>query len=165
MTQKQNIRILLIFSLFCLSAGGLLLHSRIHPVGEMAGNIIPAVAGLVSILVVVPLFCFRRTVAFGYVLNGMIAIIGIISMFHFSLLHLAPATTLQAIVFKSLLADIVMLCGKFAIGKALFELDLFRTAEGAARKGRFFRYPNMGWWWLHLVALSIVYALGNLLWR
>ncbi len=25
-------------------------------------------------------------------------------------------------------------------------------------------YPNMGWWLLHLVAISLVYYLGNLLW-
>ncbi|MFP4081816.1 MAG: hypothetical protein ACLFVG_03550 [Candidatus Aminicenantes bacterium] len=32
-------------------------------------------------------------------------------------------------------------------------------------RGKFFRYPNMGWWWVHLVALSAVYALGHFIWR
>ncbi|MDD5170237.1 MAG: hypothetical protein PHN75_15580 [Syntrophales bacterium] len=165
MTQKQNIRILLIFSLCCISLGGLMLHFRIHPPGELPGNIIPTAAGLISILIIIPLFCFRRTAAYAYVLNGMIVIIGTIGMFHFSLRHLPPVLTFQAIIFKSLLADIIVLWGKFAVGKALFELDLLKKAEDAARSGRYFRYPNMGWWWVHLAALSIVYTLGNQLWR
>jgi hypothetical protein len=165
MTQKQNIRILLVFSLFCLSLGGLMLHYRIHPPGDLPGNIIPTVAGIFSILIILPLFCFRRTIAYGYVLNGMIVIIGTIGMLHFSLKHLPPVLTLQAVIFKSLLADIIVLWGKFAVAKALFELDLFRKEEDAGRKGRFFRYPNMGWWWVHLAALSIVYTLGNLFWK
>jgi hypothetical protein len=37
--------------------------------------------------------------------------------------------------------------------------------DAAARHGRIWRYPNMGWWWVHLFALSVVYAAGNLLWN
>jgi hypothetical protein len=37
MTQKQNLRVLLIFSLFFLSLGGWLLHSRIHPLIAVPG--------------------------------------------------------------------------------------------------------------------------------
>ena len=33
------------------------------------------------------------------------------------------------------------------------------------KAGVTYRYPNMGWWLVHLVGLSIVYTLGNLLWR
>ncbi len=164
MTQKQNIRSLLIFSLLCLSLGGLMLHYRIHPPGELPGNIIPTVAGIISIVVIIPLFYFHRTIAYGYMLNGMIVIIGTIGMLHFSLLHLPHVLTLQVVILKSLLADIIVLWGKFAIGKALFELDLLKKPEDTVRKGRFLRYPNMGWWWVHLAALSIVSALGNLFW-
>jgi hypothetical protein len=165
MTQKQKIRILLIFSLFCLSLGGLMLHSRIHPPGDLSGNIIPYVAGIISIIVILPLFCFRSTIAYGYVLNGMTVIIGTIGMTYFSFLHIPHIQTLHDVIFKSLLMDIIILWGKFAIGKALFELDLLKRVEDAARKGRFFRYPNVGWWLVHLAALSIVFVLGNLFWK
>ena len=165
MTQKQNLRVLLICSLLFLSLGGWLLHSRIHPLGEHSGNIIPAASGLLSVVVITLLFCFRRTVAYGYVLNGMTVIIGTITMAHFSLIHAPAVFTLQVLLFKTLLADIAVLWGKFAIGKALFELELLKQPEDAVRKGRFFRYPNMGWWWVHLVALSVVYALGTLIWK
>jgi hypothetical protein len=165
MTQKQNLRVLLIFSLFFLSLGGWLLHSRIHPLIAAPGNVIPAVSGMFSLIVITLLFCFRRTVSFGYVLNGITVIIGTIAMAHFSLKHPPAVWTLQAVLFKTLLADIALLWGKFAAGKALFELELVNNPENAARKGRFFRYPNMGWWWIHLVALGVVYTLGYQIWQ
>ena len=165
MTQKQNLRVSLICSLFFLTFGGWLLHSRIHPMSEHPWNVIPAVSGILSMVVITLLFCFRKTVAYGYVLNGMTVIIGTITMAHFSLKNAPAEFTFQALLFKTLLADIAILWGKFTIGKALFELELLKQPEDAVRKGRFFRYPNMGWWLVHLVALSVVYTLGILIWK
>jgi hypothetical protein len=28
-----------------------------------------------------------------------------------------------------------------------------------------YRYPNMGWWMIHLIGISLVYFLGNYFWR
>jgi len=165
MTQKQNLRVLLICSLFFLALGGFLLHSRIHPLGEDPWDVIPAVSGTLSVVVITLLFCFHPTVAFGYVLNGMTVIIGTIAMSHFSLKNAPAVWTLQSVLFKTLLADIAILWGKFVVGKALFELELLKQPDNAVRKGRFFRYPNMGWWWVHLVALGVVYTLGYLIWK
>jgi hypothetical protein len=172
MTQKQNLRVLLLLALVFLALGGFLLHGRIHPPVKvywntnalMAWNIIPSISGLFSLLVITPLFFFRKTIPFGYVLNGMIAIIGTITMAQFSLSHPPPAWTVTAVLFQSLLPDVSVLWAKFAIGKALFELELFRNDEMAARKGRFFRYPNMGWWWVHVFVLSVVFWLGTKFW-
>ncbi len=165
MTQKQNLRVLLICSLFFLALGGFLLHGRIHPVGEDSWDVIPAVSGIFSVVVITLLFCFRRTIAFGYVLNGMTVIIGTIAMTHFSLKNAPSVWTLQSVLFITLLAEIAILWGKFVVGKALFEIELLKQPADAVRKGRFFRYPNMGWWWAHLVALSVVYTLGYLIWK
>jgi hypothetical protein len=165
MTQKDNLRFLLLFSLLVLALAGYLLHTRIHPLEKDAGNIIPAVSGILSIVVITLLFCFRRTVAYGYVLNGMTVILGTIAMAHYSLKHPPEVWTLQTAVFRTLLPDIIILWGKFAVGKALFELELFRQPEAPARTGRFFRYPNMGYWWVHLLAISIVYSLGIQYWK
>jgi hypothetical protein len=62
-------------------------------------------------------------------------------------------------------ADIMLSWGKFTVGKALFDLEALRTETDVTVKGRFFRYPNMGWWWVHLVALTAVYSLGHVIWR
>jgi hypothetical protein len=59
----------------------------------------------------------------------------------------------------------ILLWGKFAVGKALFELELASRLDQTTRRGRFFRYPNMGFWWVHLIALSMVYTLGVQIWK
>jgi hypothetical protein len=165
MTRKDNLRVLLIFSLVALALGGFLLHTRIHPLEKEAGNIIPAVSGILSVIAITLLFCFRQTVAYGYVLNGMTVILGTVAMAHYSLKHPPEVWTLHAIVYRTLLPDIIVLWGKFAVGKALFELELLRQPEAPARTGRYFRYPNMGYWWVHLLAISIVYSLGIQFWK
>lgn len=86
-------------------------------------------------------------------------------MVHFSIAHLHWPITAGTIILNTTFADVVILWGKFAVGKALFELEFLKSEVDAAVKGRFFRYPNMGWWWAHLFALAIVYALGNILWK
>ncbi|MGD0274790.1 MAG: hypothetical protein ABSB79_01865 [Syntrophales bacterium] len=165
MTQKENLRILLLCSLFFLGLGGLMLHSRIHSLGTLPGNAIPFVSGVLSVSIIPLLFYYRKTVAFGYLLNGMTVIIGTIGMALFSLKNPPEIWTLQTILFKTLLADMILLWGKFAVGKALFELELASRLDQTTRRGRFFRYPNMGFWWVHLIALSMVYTLGVQIWK
>jgi len=165
MTQKQNIRNLLVAGLVAASLGGWLLHLRIHPPGNSTVNLIPFIAGLFSIVVLPAMFYSKKTMAYAYVANGMIVIIGVITMGHVSLMRLPLHLTFTTIVLGTLLADIVLLFTKFLFGKALFELEMFKTIDAAARRGRFWRYPNMGWWWVHLVALTAAYTAGNLLWK
>jgi len=86
-------------------------------------------------------------------------------MSHFSIAHFKGPVTLDAILFNTLLADIAILWAKFALGKALFDLEFLKSDADTMGKGRFFRYPNMGWWWVHLFALGLVYALGNFFWK
>jgi hypothetical protein len=164
MTQREKLRGLLIFTLFLLAAGGWMLHFRIHPLVKAPENIIPYISGIISVIVIVPLFCFKRTLAYGYVLNGMTVIIGTITMAHFSLEHLPAVRTLSRLFFESMLPDIGILWAKFTVGKVIFDLEMFKYADEAIPKGRFFRYPNMGWWWVHLIAISVVYLAGYLLW-
>ena len=54
--------------------------------------------------------------------------------------------------------------GKFFVGKALFELETFGYDPNRPKAGLTYRYPNMGWWLIHLVAVSLLYYLGNRLW-
>jgi hypothetical protein len=165
MTVRAYIKSMLLIGLLTLSIGGLLLHSRIHPVKTNYSNLVPAVSGLLSVLVVPLLFCFRRTIAYGYVLNGFLVIIGTITMAHFSIAHWPNPATLQGVLVNTLLADILILWGKFFIGKSIFDLEFFGYDAAREKKGVTYRYPNMGWWLIHLVAISIIYYIGFMLWR
>ena len=162
MKKKNYLRFILILAIFFMALGGWLLHLRIHELGKDSSNYIPAVAGLISVFIVPVLFIFRSTMPFAYLINGMTVIIGTIAMFHFSLLNPPPVWTFSAVLLGTLLPDIALLWGKFAVGKALFELDMaLNQPDALMRKGRFFRFPNMGFWYVHMVTLSVVYLIGN----
>lgn len=166
MTKKDNVRLILIVALFFLALGGWLFHLQYHEPAKDAENYIPTVAGLISVFITPVLFVFRRTVPFAYLLNGMTTIIGTIAMVHFSIKNPPEVWTLKTIFLGTLLADILILWGKFALGKALFELELaLKQPDGPLRKGRFFRFPNMGFWYVHVVTLTVVYLLGAYLWK
>jgi hypothetical protein len=165
MTQKQNIRALLLFALVFVSLGGFMIHLRIHPPNATTANLIPFIAGIIGILIVPAMFLANTTKAFAYVVNGMLAIIGIITMGYFSIKHLPANPSIAALLTGTLLADIFICFNVFLIGKSLFEFDMFNAIDAPVRQGRFWRYPNMGWWWVHLFALSAVFTLGNVLWK
>jgi len=59
----------------------------------------------------------------------------------------------------------MLLWAKFAAGKALYNLEFLKSDTDTVPGGRFLRYPNMGWWCVHLIVITIVYALGNILWK
>jgi hypothetical protein len=165
MTQKQNIRNLLVAGLVAASLGGWLLHLRIHHLDASPVNFIPFIAGLISIVVLPAMFFSRKTLAYAYVINGMIVIVGTITMCHVSLMRLPHQITFTTLFLGTLLADIILLLTKFLFGKALFELEMLKAIEAIARHNRFWRYPNMGWWWMHLFSLSAAYVAGYVLWR
>jgi hypothetical protein len=166
MKKKDYLRLILILAIFFLALGGWLLHLRIHPVAKDAENWIPAVAGFISVVIIPILFIFRSTIPFAYLLNGMTVIIGTITMTHFTIENPPPVWTLQTIFVGTLLADIMLLWGKFAVGKALFELELaVNQPEAPMRSGRFFRFPNMGFWFVHVVTLTAVYIIGGYFWK
>ncbi len=165
MTQKQNIRLLLVTGLAVVSFGGWLLHLRIHPVGDDPTHWIPFITGLISIIVIPAMFLSKKTLPYAYILNGMFVIIGTITMAHVSVPKLAENLSFATVFVGTLLADIAILWVNFFLGKSIFELNMFTAMDAAVRKGRFFRYPNMGYWGVHAVSLTIVYVLGRLLWK
>jgi hypothetical protein len=166
MKKKDYLRLSLILAIFFLALGGWLLHLRIHPIAKDAENYIPAVAGFISVIIIPILFAFRSTIPFAYLLTGMTVIIGTITMTHFSIENPPQVWTLQTILLGTCLPDILMLWGKFAVGKAIFELELaVNEPEAPMRSGRFFRFPNMGFWFAHVVTLTTVYIIGNYFWK
>jgi len=165
MTQKQNIRLLLVTGLAVVSFGGWLLHLRIHPIADDPTHWIPFITGLLSIIVIPAMFMSKKSLPYAYILNGMLVIIGSITMAQVSAPKLADNFSFSTIFIGTLFADIAVLWVNFFLGKALFELEMFKVIDAAIRKGRWFRYPNMGYWGVHVVSLSIVYVLGLLLWK
>ncbi len=151
---KNYNRIILILALFLVSFGGFGLHYRIHPFQKHLYGYVPFIAGLLSMIAVPVMFYFRKTIHLAYLINGFSVIIGVITMSHFSLIK------------GNLVPDIAILLGKFFIGRALFCNEFFSSEQPAHSPGwKWIRYPNTGFWAVHLVVLSLVYYLGNLLWR
>ncbi len=165
MTNKDRIKLTLICGLAVLSLGGWLLHFRSHPPFMDAYNMIPFLSGIASVIIVPLLFWFRPTVVLAYLINGFAVILGTILMAHYSIVNFKGPLSLETLVFYTMFPDIAMLWGKFFMGKALFDLEFLKTDQDLVPKGRYFRYPNTGWWLVHLIAWSLVYALGNILWR
>lgn len=166
MKKKDYLRLILILAMFFLALGGWLLHLRIHPITSDVENYIPFVAGFISVFVIPVLFIFRSTIPFAYLINGMIVIIGTITMTHFTINNPPQVWTLETFFFGTLFADIMILWGKFALGKALFEMDsVMNQPDGPKRTGRFFRFPNMGFWFVHVITLTVVYMIGVYFWK
>jgi hypothetical protein len=148
MTVKRNLRLSLIIGIWFLALGGWGLHLFIHPPAKETSNLIPFIAGLISVILVPLLFSFKRTLPYAYVLNGMLAIVGTITMLKYKLFP-----------------DILILWAKFLLGKVLFDLEMMKNEDTLHRKGRFWRYPNMGWWWVHTVVMSAAFLVGYYFWQ
>lgn len=165
MNKKSLIKTTLILGFFLIALGGWLVHAKIHPPQEKAVNLIPFIVGTVSTFILPILFCFRKTIAIAYIFCGFTVIIGSITMTHFSIVHLQLPLTFISLLVATMLPDIAILWGKFALGKAIFDLETLKSDTTTTSSGYFFRYPNMGWWWVHLVGLAIIYTIGHLLWK
>lgn len=148
-----------------MSLGGFLLHMRIHPFTENMSFLTNFVTGILSIIIVPLLFLRKETIHYGYILNGFITIIGTVTMAHFSLAHLPAPLTPAGIFLKTTLPDILILWSKFFVGKALFDCEVFGYNKAVEKKAVSYRYPNLGWWWVHLVSAAAVYYVGHLLRR
>jgi hypothetical protein len=165
MTVRNYVRTLLLTALVTMALGGFLLHLRIHPFTQNTSFLINFVAGLLSVVVVPLLLWWRKTLHYGYVLNGFIAIVATIAMAHFSFAHPPEGLNPGNILLKTTLPDILIVWGKFFVGKALFDLEIQGYNATLEKKGMPYRYPNLGWWLIHLLAVSAAYYAGNSLWR
>jgi len=165
MNRKKMIKATLVACVFFLGLGGWLLHGRVHPFSMGTVYWIPFIAGIFSVFFVPVFFWFKRTLTIAYLINGFSAILGTIAMGHYSIVHFNGPITPRSLVLNTLFADIMLLWAKFAAGKALYNLEFLKSDTDTVPGGRFLRYPNMGWWCVHLIVITIVYALGNILWK
>lgn len=145
-----------ILELMFLSLGGWMLHFRVHPITTNSSNFLPFLLGLVDIIITPQLFNHKKTVIIAYLFNGLGVIIGAIAMATFSLSALPDPLTISSVIFRTTLADILILFPKLFIGQMV--LSHFYPAG----LGRLF---TPSWWVRHFCYLSIVFALGHFLWR
>lgn len=165
MSYRTSLKSYLLLALVVLATGGFLLHLRIHSYSANHSNLVAIGSGALGIVLVPLLFMMKRTISFGYVLNGMLVIIGTLTMGHFSLVNFPHPFSVGAIFTKTLLADILILWGNFFVGKTLFDFETHGSDLDLARTGITYRYPNIGWWVVHLVLIACVYWAGHTLWR
>lgn len=149
-------------AIVCLSAGGLLLHLRLHPVSfdpagpENPAHFIPFVTAILGTVAVPVLLGSARTFVIGYLINGMSVVIGTITMTHMSLAAPPHPLSVSSILLGSSLAYILLLLPKLFIGHRVL---LHYHPNGM---GRFFT----PWWWLrHFAYVAVAYTLGHYLWR
>jgi len=144
-----------ILALMLISLGGWMLHFRVHPITAHPANFLPFLLGIIDIVITPVLFNYRKTVIVAYLVNGIGVIIGSIAMAVFSIYHLAGPVTLSSILFKTMLSDILILLSKLFIGQLILS---FYYPSGL---GRLF---TPFWWVRHFCYLSIVFAVGHILW-
>jgi hypothetical protein len=123
----------LILALFLVAVGGFLLHARIHyfiipdPANPNSNIFDPtrflsSFFSALDVIAVTVLFLSSRTAVYGYLLNGMLVILGTILMAHYSLASLSQTSLpLAQFIMKSTLPDIAVAWGDFFIGKALYD--------------------------------------------
>jgi hypothetical protein len=91
--------------------------------------------------------------------------LGTVAMIDIGIDKLPRPVTFEGVVLRMTIADVAILWGKFFVGKALFDLETFGYDTVKEKKGRTYRYPNYGWWFIHLGVIALVFYLGKLLWR
>ncbi|MFQ3675078.1 MAG: hypothetical protein SNJ64_00875, partial [Endomicrobiia bacterium] len=126
---------------------------------------IPYISGILSVFIIPCLFMFVKTTPYAYLINGMIVIIGTITMVHYSISYLPGKITFSTLVLNTTLPEILILWVKLVLGKVLFDLQLTNDLNNIRHRGKFFRYPNMGFWLTHLIFMSMFYILGKILWK
>ncbi|OGF44509.1 MAG: hypothetical protein A2452_12770 [Candidatus Firestonebacteria bacterium RIFOXYC2_FULL_39_67] len=124
----KSLRTSMIVALFLVSLGGFLLHLRIHHLDNPA-NFIPFLCGLISMTVVIVMFMYKKTAAYAYLINGIIVVLGTITMAHFSYVHFTAPFFIGKIFLNTLFADIAILIGKFFLSKAIYESYFIKEPE------------------------------------
>ena len=120
-------------ALVMLALVGLVIHYIAHPflVTDKVTRVLSfdgskfmgSLLGFVDVFVVTGLFLSRRTALYGYLLNGMIVILGTIFMSHFAIASfIAKGVPPEGIVLGSNAIDITLAWADFLVGRALYEV-------------------------------------------
>lgn len=108
-----------IWALVLMSAGGFLLHVRIHPPAATAFNWIPVVVTLFNVFVLPFLFNRRGTAPAAYVINWATVVIGTITMAYYSITNPHAELTFFRIPTHTTFPDIVILAARLPMGEII----------------------------------------------
>jgi hypothetical protein len=124
------------------AVGSLAVHLKFHPPHENPGaeglfftNSVAAVFAFLDVVLVTFFFSRKKTAAWGYLINGLIAIYGIVLMTHWGWANTTfPGTPLTGFLFPSTFPYIVMACTDFLLGYVLYHLWHMPSPEKATPK-------------------------------
>ena len=126
----------LLAALFLLALSGLMLHFRIHNfmVEDKAApgmylfnktNFLAFILPLLDVFLVTLLFTSKKTAVYGFLLNGLIVILGTVLMSHYSIAEIiAKSVPSDQWILRSTLPDIGIAWGDFFVGKSLYDLHM-----------------------------------------
>lgn len=126
----------LLTTLVLLAVSNLMLHYRVHNfmvqdalspgVAHFSGTrFLAFLFPLIDVIAVTLLFMSKKTLVYGYLLNGLLVIYGTVFMSHFSIAELTARSAPAADwIMKSTLPDIGILWGDFFAGKALYDISM-----------------------------------------
>ncbi len=116
-------------ALLGLAVGATMLHYRIHPPSEGTTYLIGNIFAMTDLFLVSLLFLSHRTAVWGVLLNGFIALIGIILMADFSIsatlagtIEVMPSESLFGWLMLTTLPDIAIAFADFLVGMALYRV-------------------------------------------
>jgi hypothetical protein len=120
-----------ILAIFLLSAGGLLLHLRIHTPGPLqpllgmqpssapAANWVPLTFGLLGTFLLPFLFNYDKTVVWAYLVTWLAVVVGTGSMVHYSIVHWQKSVGVSGNLLQSTLPDILVLAAKLPLAHVI----------------------------------------------
>jgi len=118
-----------IWAFILISAGGLLLHIRIHPPGASAYYWVPVVFGVANVVLLPVLLAGRTTAGWGFALTVLTAVVGTVTMAWHSVVGWSQPLTLPNVLLLTTFPDILIVAGKVPL--AWVVLDYWRhTVSG-----------------------------------
>ncbi|MFO8080627.1 MAG: ferredoxin reductase family protein [Armatimonadota bacterium] len=108
-----------IWALVLMSAGGFLLHVRIHPPAATVFNWIPVVVTLFNVFALPFLFNHRSTAPAAYVINWATVVVGTVTMAYYSIANPHPDLTVLRIPTHTTFPDIVILAARLPMGEII----------------------------------------------
>jgi predicted ferric reductase len=116
-----------IWALVLMSAGGLLLHVRIHPPEATVFNWIPLVVTLFNIFILPFMFDRRRFAPAAYAINWGTVVVGTVTMAFYSIANWEGDVTVTKIFLNTTFPDILILAARLPIGEVI--MDYWRETE------------------------------------
>ena len=110
-----------IWALVLLSAGGLLLHVRIHPPDATAFNWIPLLVTAFNVFVLPFMFDRRNLAPAAYTINWATVIVGTVTMAFFSVANWKGDVTVSRILLNTTFPDILILAARLPIAEVIMD--------------------------------------------